>query len=121
MKSLTYILILMTLLSSCKCNNSQAPKEPDVVRFDKIKWQQKDDQGYTYRDKMAGDLITSKTLDGLKRADVLNLLGNPDRNEQNYLFYELLEEKAYGFSLNKKVMLVYIGADSVVENVSVLD
>lgn len=121
MKSLKYILILMNLLGSCKSNDSKTPKEPEVVRFDKIKWHQKDDQGYTYRDKMANDLITRRTLDGLKRDDVTNLLGDPDRNEQNYLFYELREEKAYGFMLNKKVMLVYIGADSVVENVSVLD
>lgn len=121
MKSLKFILILMTLLGSCKCNNSQPPKEPEVIRFDKIKWQLKDDQGYTYRDHMATDLITNRTLEGLKRADVLNLLGNPNKNDQNYLFYDLLEEKAYGFSLNKKVMLVYIGADSVVGNVTVLD
>ncbi len=116
-----YILILMTLLVSCKCNTSSAPQEPQVMRFDKTKWQQKDDQGYIYRDQMANDLIKNQTLEGLKKEDAISLLGNPDKIDQNVLTYELLEQKAYGFQLNKKIMILYIEKDSTVGKVTVLD
>jgi hypothetical protein len=121
MASWKYILILMTLLTSCKCNTSSIPKEPKVISFDKIKWKQKDDQGYTYRDEMVNDLIKNRTLEGLKKADVINLLGNPDKIDQNVLTYEILEQKSYGFQFNKKIMVLYIEKDSTVGKATVLD
>lgn len=116
-----YILILMILLVACKCNTSSTPQEPQVMRFDKIKWQQKDDQGYIYRYQMINDLIKNQTLEGLKKEDAISLLGNPDKIDQNVLTYELLEQKAYGFQLTKKMMVLYIEKDSTVGKVTLFE
>ena len=61
-------------------------------KFDKIKWRTKDGRDYPYRNGMLNDLVYNQKLKGLKKEEVLNLLGQPNRTDSNYLFYTIYQE-----------------------------
>ena len=42
---------------------------------------------YLYRNEMLKDLISNHSLKGLKKDELIDLLGQPDRIDSGYLFY----------------------------------
>ena len=75
-----FALLIISFLSSIYgCNDTIKHKQSDEnisrEKFDKTKWRTKDANGYPYRDKMLNDLITNEKLKGLKKEEVIDLLG----------------------------------------------
>jgi len=78
-------LLVIFLLCFISCSSDK--QEQQEEKFDKTKWATKEDKIYPYRDRMLKDLVYNQKLKGLKRDEVLNLLGQPTRIDSNYLFY----------------------------------
>ena len=86
------IVFLSLCFLSCKKEDRTETDKKETIPvavFDKIKWKTKENRDYPYRDKMLDYLMTSDTLKKLKKEEVLNLLGQPDRIDSAYLFYRI--------------------------------
>lgn len=62
------------------------------MKFDKEKWNEKDDIFYAYREKMVSNLMTNHLKKGMTYNEVLSLLGNSEniQNETpNAVAYEI--------------------------------
>ena len=116
-KRIYYIFILLYCLS---CNNKKkvppanSGNTPSQMTFDKSKWKVKQDNQYPYRDSMLQHLITSDTLRGLTKQQVLALLGPPSRTDTNYLFYKVAQKRIGFFPLHTKSLVLHLPGDSIV-------
>ena len=106
-------LLLFFLLCFLACKNKQ---DNSAWKFDKVKWAVKKNNQYPYRDKMLKDLIDNYELHGLKKEEVLNMLGQPNRTDNGYLFYTVDQEVfANILPLHTKTLVIKLTRDSTVE------
>lgn len=103
--------ILFLYLTAC----NPKKQEPEVEKFDKLKWAIQEGDNYPYRDAMLMDLIGNKRLTGTKRNDILNMLGEPSRMDTNYIFYRINQTKLGDVvPLHTKTLVIEFAADSTV-------
>ncbi len=107
------MLLIITLSFLHSCNNKQTATNPEP--FDKAKWKIKSGDDYPYRDKMYKYLITNDTLKGMKKSELLDFLGAPNRTDSNYLFYEIAQKRLGFFPLHTKTLVIKLVDDSTVE------
>lgn len=84
-------------------------------KFDKIKWATREGRHYPYRNNMLNDLITNQKLKGIKKDEVLFMLGQPTRTDSNYLFYTV-DQKFIGeipVPLYTKSLVIKFANDTV--------
>ncbi len=81
-------LVALTLLYSCT-NENNKPFDSDEWNRKGVDWWMTD-----VREKMVKDIIQSDTLIGLKKDEVIDLLGKPDKIDSNKL-YIFVREKYY--------------------------
>ncbi len=111
----------MCFLSCKKEDRTETDKKETipVAAFDKIKWKTKENRDYPYRDKMLDYLMTSDTLKKLKKEEVLNLLGQPDRIDSAYLFYRINQQRLYFFPLHTKTLVIKLKENDSVKPVMI--
>ena len=110
MKSI--ILLFSLFCFACSCNNNH---QKAGGKFEKIKWQVKKDNDYPYRRDMLDDLVQNYTLKGTKKTALIDLLGQPDRTDSNYLFYRISQNRIGFFPLSTKTLVIKLAGDSTVE------
>ncbi len=88
------LYIGLLLLCSFACSSDKKSKsdleergKESEIQFDKSKWSSKDGVDYPFRDLMLNDLIYNDTVRMLDENEILNLLGEPDRSTDGYLYY----------------------------------
>jgi hypothetical protein len=90
-------------------------------KFDKSKWQTKDDMEYPHRDKMLKDLTTNYKWVGLHKDEVISMLGKPNYGDSSYMGYNVLEK--YGWTdidpVYTKDFVIQLTKDSTVKSVKV--
>ncbi|UOK41487.1 MULTISPECIES: hypothetical protein [Flavobacterium] len=118
------LLALCFILSCLSCKNSddgnlqeENQSSEKTITFDKTKWNTKDGQDYPYRDKMLTDLRANDKLKKLNKSQVLALLGQPNREDKNYLFYTIAQERLGFFPLHTKTLVLRLSDKSMVEAV----
>ena len=100
----------MILLLCCfACNNDTVKTE-----FDKTKWTMKgEEDDYTFRNEMVEDLMSNQGLKKSSKEEILELLGQPDRTDKEYLFYRIEQTRFLKFiPLHTKTMVINMSADS---------
>lgn len=98
----------------CSCNNKKTD-ENIYVKFDKLKWQTKEDDTYPYRDAMLEDLIDSVALKGIPYDSLINILGQPDRVNDGHLYYNVSRKEIGVVTLGTKTFVIKLKTDSTVE------
>ena len=97
---------------SCQDNRDENPKKA----FDKELWNAKDgDDNYSHRDEMLDNLVYNVKLKGLTKEEVITMLGEPDRTNNEYLYYEVLVKEIVAFPLHKKFLVLKLAKDNTVE------
>ncbi|MEO6488432.1 MAG: hypothetical protein ABIO04_00710 [Ferruginibacter sp.] len=111
------IALLFILSSSYSCNDNRHPGTNNgEQKFDKTKWKIKEDKNYPYRNLMLKDLLINTKLHGLKKVEVLNLLGQPNRVDSNYLFYIVDQTHFVNIMpLHTKTLVIKFSNDGTVE------
>lgn len=111
----------MCFLSCKKEDRTETDKKETipVAVFDKIKWKTKENRDYPYRGKMLDYLMTNDTLKKLKKEEVLNLLGQPDRIDSAYLFYRINQQRLYFFPLHTKTLVIKLKENDSVKSVMI--
>ncbi|MEN8126161.1 MAG: hypothetical protein ABFR32_13660 [Bacteroidota bacterium] len=59
------------------------------ITFNKTKWRAKKGTDYLYRDLMLKDIVYNDTVRTLNKGQILELLGDPNRINDNYLYYTI--------------------------------
>lgn len=111
---LTKIFLALALFCSACSSKSDTPG-PDI-KFDKVKWNLKDDQNYTYRKQMINDLLKNYNWAGMKKDSVIRLLGEPDGIEEDIFMLYNYKQKHFGnFPLSTKQLVIELNTDSTVK------
>lgn len=116
------IVFLSLCFLSCKKEDRTETDKKETIPvavFDKIKWKTKENRDYPYRGKMLDYLMTSDTLKKLKKEEVLNLLGQPDRIDSAYLFYRINQQRLYFFPLHTKTLVIKLKENDSVKSVMI--
>ena len=112
-------MMLFTVLS-CKDNDNEQAADKNTaanVRFDNLKWQTREGELYPFREKMLQDLMDNGKLKGLSKPQLLEKLGPPDRENENYLYYLVSQQKVGILALNTKTLVIRLSPENVVEAV----
>jgi outer membrane protein assembly factor BamE (lipoprotein component of BamABCDE complex) len=110
MRLVKILLIVLLPMYACKSES----KVQQVERFDKAKWSIRDGKQFPFREQMLDDLIANQKLKGLKKQEVLDLLGEPSRVDSNYLFYNIKREYfADLIVLRSKTLVIKLMNDTV--------
>jgi hypothetical protein len=99
-------LICMTLLFAVLLLSCQE-------KFDRNKWRIKDDLEYPYRENMVRDLTQGHKLIGLKYSQVIDLLGQPNLDEDSVLSYDLYIDYGVEDVQYAKYLKINLVADTV--------
>ena len=97
-------LFIIPFLFFCFACNTEQKETSDQentgpkteITFDKTKWMTMDGKDYPYRDQMLNDIVYNDTVRGLERDEILELLGEPDRSNEGFLYY-MIAQKRLGF------------------------
>lgn len=94
---------------ACNSAHDEQTDYPDSgtnIEFDKTKWATKVGKDYPYRDAMLEDVITDESWRSLNREGILDSLGEPDRTNDNHLYY-MIKQKRLGFwALHSKFLVI---------------
>jgi hypothetical protein len=113
MEKFAFLMLFCLFFLACK----NKPENKQTERFDKVKWATVSGRQYPYRNKMIKDLIENVPLKKLKKEEVIDLLGQPSRTDNGYLFYTVAQEflgNTY-WPLYTKTLVIKLRADSTVE------
>lgn len=99
------------------CNNQ--------LLFEKGKWKLPGDAGMPneWRKRMVKDLMTNYELKGMKRAEIINLLGAPDFIDSSSLSYKVIVEYEYlGVDpVYSKILDFNVSKDSTITSVKLIE
>lgn len=108
-----FVCVILTI-SGIRDSNR---KPETVMAFDAAKWKTKKGDDYPFRNKMYLDLLTNAKLKRLKKESVIEMLGEPDRMDSDYLFYRINQEHIGFFPLHTKTLIVKLSNDSTANKV----
>lgn len=124
------ILILCLFLSCLACKEAPEVAEKNrrdttEIKFDKAKWQIADGDSYAYRKQMLKDLvanlIATKKSRPLPKQEVLDMLGEPNRVDTLYLFYEVRLEHLGFLPYNAVTLVIKLKEDETVDKVLIAE
>lgn len=120
---ITAALVVVAVIVFCLASNYTREEQSDNVQggtktefeFNKTKWRTKVGRDYPYRNEMLEDLINNQKLKGLKRDEVIDMLGEPDRSDGSYLFYMVTQKRILFYPLHTKSLVIKLSKDNTVE------
>ncbi|TBX69937.1 hypothetical protein EZL74_05840 [Flavobacterium silvisoli] len=118
MKTKILILLIAFTFLSCKTNNSETDGKAKMT-FEKAKWIEIKGGDYPYRDEMLSDLMESGILKTLHKQEVLELLGEPNRTDENFLFYTVSQQRLAFWPLHTKTLVIKFSGENTVEWVKI--
>jgi hypothetical protein len=98
----TVYFVLLFLFISCQ------KEVVDEISFDASKWSIKKGMDYPFRNQMLHNLIESDTLKKLKKDSILELLGEPERINENHLYYMIEQERIGFWPLHSKFLVIKV-------------
>ena len=91
-------------------------KDPSgEMLFDQEKWSIKEGADYPYRENMLHDVVYNDTIRTLNSTEILDLLGAPDRRNENYLYYRIVQKRLGLWPVKTKTMVIKLAEDDTVE------
>jgi len=111
----------LLLLCCIACNREKEAKSDLVergieteIQFDKSKWKSKEGLDYPYRGQMLNDLVYNDTVRSLSKVEILDLLGEPDRRNDGYLYYMIAQKRLGSWPLHTKSLVINFSNDSTI-------
>ena len=120
MKIRFFVVFLFLCFLACKTdredNAENEKKEPNSeMVFDKLKWKTKAGLDYPYRDEMLNDVVYNDTVRALNKVEIIDLLGEPDRINENYLYYMIAQKRLGFWPLHTKTMVIKLSEDNSID------
>ena len=106
----------MALSLLCACNPSEEEKiSNSKPLFDSEKWQIKDGSVYPYREELVNSVLYTDTIRSLDKKTALELMGEPDRVNENYVYYIIDESKLGLWTLHSSSVVIKFNEQDSVE------
>lgn len=120
MKARFFTAILIVCCLSCRVNKEEnAENEKNTsdseMSFDQAKWKEKDGKDYPFRDRMLNDIVYNDTVRSRNKEQILDLLGEPDRTNENYLYYMIAQRRLGFWPLHTKSLVIKFSDDNTVD------
>jgi len=120
MKAGFFSAILILCCLSCRVNKEEnAENEKNTsdseMSFDQAKWKEKDGKDYPFRDRMLNDIVYNDTVRSRNKEQILDLLGEPDRTNENYLYYMIAQRRLGFWPLHTKSLVIKFSDDNTVD------
>lgn len=106
-----YLLTISILIfvSCAKTDKEQFVENIESTKkdslFNRAKWDIKQDGAYVYRKEMMEDIVYNDTIRDLNREQIIDLLGEPDRVKNNYIYYLISEKKLVFWPLHTTMIV----------------
>ena len=114
--------LALMLLCCISCKNQKEAKSELVdqgikaeIQFDKSKWGTREGKDYPFRNQMLDDLVYNDTVRSLSKAEILDLLGEPDRRNDGYLYYMVDQKRIGSWPLRTKSLVIKLSDDSTID------
>ncbi|GLB50347.1 hypothetical protein [Neptunitalea lumnitzerae] len=116
---LKYVIFLGALIFVIgACSEEATEKETNMMHttnFNGSKWKEKHGNNYTYRPIMVDSVLHNDSIRHLTKSEILQTLGTPDRENNNY-FYYLIEQNKLGFvTLHTKNLVIKFATNDSIE------
>ncbi|WP_144017446.1 hypothetical protein [Ekhidna lutea] len=112
------IIILLNACGGTKDTSKETSNTNHIkqqVPFESSKWKIKKEDEYPHRLNMYKEVLYSDSVRTLLKPQVISMLGKPDREENNHLYY-LIEANTIGsFTLNQKSLVIKFKSNDEVE------
>lgn len=120
MRLRVFVLFLFVSFLSCNSDSeekaeNQNKKQESEMAFDEAKWKTREGDDYPYRDKMLNNVLYNDTLRALNKDEMLDMLGEPDRTNENYLYYMISQKRLGSWPLSTKTLVIKFSEDNSVE------
>ena len=93
---------------------SEDKKQDQEITFDPVKWKTKEGVDYPYREGMLNELVYNDTIRTLTKGELLDLLGKPDRINENHLYYNIAQTRVGTWPLNTKTLVIKISEEGTI-------
>lgn len=117
------ISIILLCCIACGSREDNAGKENEEISsplvFDEAKWKTKEGEDYPYRDRMLNDVLYNDTVRTLGKDEILDLLGKPDRINENHLYYQIAQKRIASWPLHTKSMVIKLSGEDSIEWIKV--
>ena len=103
------------------CNRGSEIAADDLInttteaKFDKTKWDVKEDSEYPYREQMLHDIVYNDAIRELTKDELLDLLGKPDRSNKGNLYYMISQKKLGFWPIKTKTLVIKLKEDNSIE------
>ena len=116
----TLIVFLIFACLACtpkrEKHSENEQKEPVIeIEFEKSKWKLKQGKDYPYRDSMLHYVVYNDSIRALNKAEIVTLLGDPDRINENYLYHTIAQKRIGSWPLHTKTLVIKFKRDDSIE------
>ncbi len=109
----------MSILVFSACESSREENEKveskESLSFNSKQWKEKKLDEYPFRPLMYEEVLYSDSVRTLSKSEVLKMLGNPDKEENNHLYYTIERNAIGSWTLKQKSLIVKFRSDNSVE------
>jgi hypothetical protein len=115
-----FIVIVFIFSFACKTDedkntDSEKMKMPDEMVFDQEKWETKDGADYPFRDKMVNNLIYNDSVRTLDKEEIIDLLGDPNRINENFIYYTIAQKRLGLWPLHTRTLVIKFSPDNTID------
>jgi len=112
------IILLIVIIGFISCKEEKETVESlqkeTIIELNKVNWNKKEADDYLYRELLIDSVIENKELRSLGQNELLNVLGEPNRMENNHLYYTISQKKLGFWPLNQKTLVIkYSESDTI--------
>ena len=112
-------ILLFVFLSCFACKKSkkedfEALNSQPVLELNKTNWNTKEGEKYSYRELLLDSVVYNKKIRSLGKNELLNLLGEPNRMENNHLYYTISQEKIGLWPLHTKTVVIKLSENDTI-------
>lgn len=117
----TGLLIILLILGSLACNSEREDKSEldnraeTEIEFDKTKWSIKEGSDYPYRELMLNDILYNDSIRTLDNIEIIELLGEPDRINKEYLYYTIDQKRIGLWPIHTKTLVIKFSEDNIID------
>lgn len=104
------IILLIVIIGFISCKKEKETtksfQEETIIELNKVNWNKKEADDYLYRELLIDSVIENKELRSLRQNELINVLGEPNRMENNHLYYTISQKKLGFWPLNQKTLVI---------------
>jgi len=106
LKKIIYLIILSTIfLANCEESRNDALESPST-EFNSDKWKFQEQGKYPHRGAMVDEVLYGDRIRSLKKSEVLDVLGDPDREEKDHLYYTISQTRLGNWPLSTQTLVI---------------